>query len=317
VISADGLKIGVTAVVGAETQKSINNGELEFKPAAKALAEVLPQLKAAKCDYLLLLADANAKETVALAKEFPEFNFIVTSASAAEPPRQPVLIPDTKTRLIEVGQKGMYANAIGLFDDAAQPVRFQKIVLDAHWGESEEMKQVMVSYQEQLKQLGLAALGLNPAQRPGGGTFVGSKVCGQCHTQAYAVWKKTPHAKALDTLTQLDPPRNFDPECLSCHVTGWEPQRFYPYRSGYSSLEKTPHLAGNGCENCHGPGSDHADAELGNKPATDAQQTALRAAMRIPLARAENNCTQCHDGDNSLNFDFKTYWPKVAHKGKD
>jgi hypothetical protein len=319
VISAGGLKIGVTAVVGAEAQKSINNGELEFKPAAKGLAEVLPQLKAAHCDHLLLLAEANAKETAELAKAFPDFEFIVTSASAAEPPRQPALIPGTKTRLIEVGQKGMYANAIGFFDEATQPVRFQKIALDAHWGESNEMKQVMVSYQEQLKQLGLAALGLTPprAYPTGSSTFVGSKACGECHTKAYAIWEKTPHAHALETLAKLDPPRNFDPECISCHVTGWDPQRFYPYKGGYSSLEKTLHLAGNGCENCHGPGSEHVEVENGNKTVTAAQQEALRAAMRIPLATAENNCTHCHDGDNSINFDFKTYWPKVAHKGKD
>ncbi len=319
VISVGGLKIGVTAVAGAGAQKSINNGELEFKPAAKGLAEVLPQLKAAHCDHLLLLAEANAKETAELAKAFPDFEFIVTSASAAEPPRQPALIPGTKTRLIEVGQKGMYANAIGFFDDATQPVRFQKIALDAHWGESNEMKQVMASYQEQLKQLGLAALGLTPPRRypTGSATFVGSKACGECHTKAYAVWEKTPHAHALETLAKLDPPRNFDPQCLSCHVTGWDPQRFYPYKGGYSSLEKTPHLAGNGCENCHGPGSEHVAVENGNKAVTPAQQEALRAAMRIPLAIAENNCTHCHDGDNSINFDFKTYWPKVAHKGKD
>jgi hypothetical protein len=29
------------------------------------------------------------------------------------------------------------------------------------------------------------------------------------------------------------------------------------------------------------------------------------------------NCMQCHDIDNSPDFDFKTYWPQVAHEGKD
>ncbi len=317
VIEAGGLKIGVTAIVGAAFQKGVNNEGLEFKPADKALAEIMPQLKDAKCDRLLLLAEASPAEIAALAKQFPDFDFIVTASGAAEPPREPATIPGTNTRLIEVGQKGMYANVIGLFDDAAQPLRFQKVPLDARWGESPAMKQVMVNYQEQLKQLGLAGLGLKPAPHPSGRTFVGSKVCGDCHTKAFKIWMQTPHAKALDTLVKLDPPRHYDPECLSCHVTGWEPQKFYPYSGGYLSREQTPFLAGNGCENCHGPGSEHVAVEQGNKTVTPAEQAAIRASMQIPPAKAENGCIQCHDADNSLKFDFKTYWPKVEHKGMD
>ena len=28
-------------------------------------------------------------------------------------------------------------------------------------------------------------------------------------------------------------------------------------------------------------------------------------------------CMQCHDQDNSPDFDFQKYWPKVKHVGKD
>ena len=28
-------------------------------------------------------------------------------------------------------------------------------------------------------------------------------------------------------------------------------------------------------------------------------------------------CMQCHDLDNSPDFDFQKYWPKVKHVGKD
>ena len=179
------------------------------------------------------------------------------------------------------------------------------------------MKRVMAEYQDQLKTLGFAGLGIKPTPHPSGNTFVGSKTCGECHTKAFAVWEKTPHAKALDTLVKLNPPRNFDPQCLSCHVTGWDPQRFHPFVGGYDSQQKTPQLADNGCENCHGPGSAHVAAEMGNKQVTDKDRDALRASMRVAFADAEKTCLRCHDGDNSINFKFDTYWPKVAHKGKD
>jgi hypothetical protein len=100
-------------------------------------------------------------------------------------------------------------------------------------------------------------------------------------------------------------------------VTGWDPQRFRPFEGGYESMQKTPQLAHNGCENCHGPGSEHVAIESGTKTVDDKERDRLRAAMHVSMADAEQGCIRCHDGDNSLNFNFKTYWPKVAHKGKD
>ncbi len=319
IISAGKQKLGVTAVLGDSFQKSLTSGDLKFKPAADALKEVLPQLKAAHCDHLVLLAHAELEETKGLAKQFPDFDLVITSGGAAEPPREPQTIDGTKTPLIEVGQKGMYANVIGLTGDPQRPFLFQKVPLTAQWGEAEEMHRAMAAYQDQLKELGLDGLGLKPAAFPSAekGSFVGSDKCGECHTKAYAIWKKTPHAHALATLEKLKPARQYDPECLSCHVTGWEPQKFYPHVGGYLSREKTPALADNGCENCHGPGSAHVAAESGDAKLSDKQIAALRTAMQVPHDRIENSCTACHDGDNSLNFKFETYWPKVEHHGKD
>jgi hypothetical protein len=145
------------------------------------------------------------------------------------------------------------------------------------------------------------------------------------------VFEKTPHAHATDTLVHLTPPRHFDPECLSCHVTGWDPQKYFPYDSGYLSLTKTPDLVGNGCENCHGPAGRHAAAENGEIDIKDAEKEELRAALRLKVGPNEGNksgqlfktesvvdrCMRCHDLDNSPEFDFQTYWPKVKHVGKD
>jgi hypothetical protein len=155
---------------------------------------------------------------------------------------------------------------------------------------------------------------------------VGSEKCGECHSKAFAIWEKTPHAHATDSL--VTPPndrghiaRHFDPECLSCHVTGWEPQKFFPFVSGYSSLEQTAHLQHNGCENCHGPGSAHVAAESGAEQLMEAEIMKRRGDMQLPLAAAEKKCMECHDLDNSPDFHvkgaFEKYWKEVEHKGKD
>ncbi|MEZ6090871.1 MAG: hypothetical protein R3C05_23185 [Pirellulaceae bacterium] len=104
-------------------------------------------------------------------------------------------------------------------------------------------------------------------------------------------------------------------------MTGWNPQGYYPYVSGYESLEATPHLVANGCENCHGPGSQHVAAEEGDIAADDALLETLRASMRLPLAKARERCMECHDLDNSPDFHkegaFDEYWEQVKHYGKD
>ena len=87
IIEAGKLKLGVTSVIGDSARKAINNDDVKFKPAEEALAEVLPELQKAHCDHLILLANATMAETKALAAKFPQFDFVITSGGAAEPPR--------------------------------------------------------------------------------------------------------------------------------------------------------------------------------------------------------------------------------------
>jgi hypothetical protein len=100
-------------------------------------------------------------------------------------------------------------------------------------------------------------------------------------------------------------------------VTGWNPQNYYPYVSGYQNLNEHVELHANGCENCHGPGSAHIDAE-NNQANNQGLLDRLREEMRLTLKEArESSCVQCHDLDNSPDFvkegGFDEYWPKIEH----
>ena len=91
-------------------------------------------------------------------------------------------------------------------------------------------------------------------------------------------------------------------------------------------------MVGNGCENCHGPAARHVAAENGDIEVDDAELEELRAALRLQDRRRTKAtrtgqefdkgkvvqmCMQCHDLDNSPEFDFQLYWPHVKHVGKD
>lgn len=313
VYEAGGVKVGVTAVVGTKWRSDVNNQEIEFEDAEAALAEIVPQLKA-KADVLVLLAHATVEESTALAQKFPDFDLIVTAGGPPEPPLAPTQI-GKKTLLIETGEKGMYAVVLGLFEEPSRRFEYQRVPLDSRFASSPDMQLLMANYQDRLRETGLEGLGIHPSPHPEKltkGSFVGSKSCESCHEPSYKLWKKSGHAKAWPTLVNLDPPRNYDPECISCHVVGWHPTNYFPYESGFLSEAETPHLIDVGCESCHGPGEKHVKAEEHATPEAIREQ--LRKAMVITKEESEKHqCMSCHDGDNSPDFDFKTYWPFVEH----
>jgi len=327
VVEAGGLKIGITAVLGDAELAEIRNDLIATKPAAEALVEPAAALARAGCDHQVLLAFATPEETKKLAARYPQFDFVVTAGGAEEPPAQPEKLPPHRAagnppvdrHLLELGHKGMFAVVIGLFDDAALPIRSQRVPLDARWGEAEGMIRLLAGYQAQLETLGLTGLGLTPSRHPTGRRFAGSATCAECHKSSFEVWTNSGHANALTTLETQTPRRDGDPECLSCHVVGWAPQKFQPYEGGFMGVKATPHLAQQGCENCHGPAAAHASAERGQVRVPAADRERLRSELHLALdtpqakQRVVNNCLECHDLDNSPQFDFDTYWPQVEH----
>ena len=319
IVEAGGRTFGITSILGEKHRGQVNNGDIAFRAAEEALAEVVAKL-AAESDFQILLSYATPEESAELAGKFPQFDLVVTAGGADEPAPQPTRVDDEGAWLVEVGHKGMFVNVVGLFDDEEQPLRFQRVPLDKQFADSPDMHDAMVAYQGQLQAMGWEGLQVEALKHPSGREFAGSQSCGECHTKAFEIWSNTPHAHATQTLVDLDPPRHYDPECVSCHATGWEPQKYVPFVSGFDSLETTPLLTANGCENCHGPGADHVQAELGELNLPDAEIEKLRMAMRLPLERAEQTCLQCHDHDNSPDFEklgFEHYWQEVEHQGTD
>ncbi len=321
VVEVGGRKIGITAYLGEEYRGELmGNKDISVADPETSLKQVVAELKSKGCDYLVLLAHANQAASEQMAARVPGFDLVVTSGGLGEPRNVLDPIPGTSAVISQVGTKGMFACIVGLFDDATTPVRYQRIAISSQFKDSPRMLESFKQYQEVLQSEGFEGLGLRFKTAPKPGEFVGSEACGDCHSTAYEVWENSRHYHATDSI--VSPPndrgaiaRHFDPECVSCHVTGWDPQKFEPFESGYWSLEKTPKLVGSGCENCHGPGSEHIAAE---EDGSDSELlNRLREQMRLPLKQAEAKCVECHDTDNSPEFNFKEYWEEVKHIGKD
>ena len=330
-VEAGGLTIGVTSILHPASLKADPSGEIEIGAAVDAARAAIAEIRQRDADFTVTMFYGDESAADSLAREVPGIDLLVVSGSDGEPLYRPREIEGSRnrdggpTKLIVTGNKGMYAGLVGIEPDRS--IRYARVALTHEFKDAPQMRQLMADYQQQLKEVGLDGLGLRPLRHPTGEKFVGSSTCGECHTLAFDIWSSTPHALATDHV--VEPPkdrgdvaRHFDPECLSCHVTGWHPQDYQPYESGYLSLEADSHLTGNGCENCHGPGGSHVAAEQGDLDVPDDRLEELRVAMRLPLERARDRCLECHDLDNSPDFHepdaFEDiYWPEVEHYGLD
>ena len=118
--------------------------------------------------------------------------------------------------------------------------------------------------------------------------YAGDTLCKNCHSTEHKVWSDSRHGRAYNTLRKIN--KAFDPECLVCHVVGFN------LAGGFISELDTPALKNVQCEVCHGPGRSHASAPqkgFGNK--------------------AKEACKQCHVKNHSPRFNYAEYWPKIKH----
>lgn len=116
--------------------------------------------------------------------------------------------------------------------------------------------------------------------------WIGVQACGACHAKEMETWSHTGHAHAMATLVTAG--KDFDPDCLRCHVTAW--------KDGYQDPLATPELADVQCEACHGPGRAHAE-----------QPNQKLRPVTV------DTCKACHTAENSPEFDEASYRRRIRH----
>ncbi|TWT57477.1 Perchlorate reductase subunit gamma precursor [Thalassoglobus neptunius] len=334
IVEVGNKRIGVIAIVGETTRKKLDEtgvtrdeNELKIDAVDESLRAALDGLKEEQPNLIILLSHSEIDESIRIAEQFPEIPIIVTAGGAEDPRLEPTMVGETM--VVEVGRKGKNVAVVALMGDGNLKHEIVELDMD-RFDLDPRMTELMRDYQNDLEaaydQLISDDLAVSHSRSS---TFMGAETCKECHKGAYEVWNKSRHSHALDSLVEGRESygdawvsRIHDPECLTCHTTGWDQQAALRFRSGFASLEKTPHLAGNQCENCHGPASEHVELEksilagASLTPELTADRNASMQELRLSLAEAKKNvCIKCHDHDNSPNFNFETYWPKVNHSG--
>jgi len=129
-----------------------------------------------------------------------------------------------------------------------------------------------------------------PKAAQGQAAYVGTEECSNCHDEAAEFWKTTVHARAYETLVAAN--KQFDLSCVGCHVTGFR-------APGGSEVVENEGLRDVQCEQCHGPGSLHADDD----------------AIPLKTAVPADLCLQCHTPEHSDTFEYDAYLRDILGEG--
>ena len=142
---------------------------------------------------------------------------------------------------------------------------------------------------------GLFAAVLWPTQKPVAnvadwGNYVGAKRCKACHQEAYEIWSKGPHARALHNLSGQ---QKQDCRCRQCHTMVAD-----------APME---HLEGIQCESCHGPGRYYSESYIMKDPE-------LRKELYFKEID-EESCLFCHQGNQTgfKPWNYKEKLEKIRH----
>jgi len=314
VVAAGPVKLGVTAIIDPEALKQLNDHDKDalltsIKNPEDVLPGVLAELEP-NSDYQMLMVQGKPELAKRLALANPGFDIVVATSQYDD-----VLNPEGetvnggKTTLVTVGKKGKYVGLFGFYPHDNPPLRFRLVTLNKQFDDPAQPMKALIEdeFRATLKAAGVVENLLRRDYVNGapGATFVGAQKCKECHPKTVQFWSTTKHAQAFESLKH-DPKPNtvYDAECIICHTTGPE------YNSGYRSEAATPHLLGNQCENCHGPGSKHV-AEPGNA------KFKKLITVRAETANKNGLCFGCHDAENSPKFDFDDYWSQIEHNGLD
>jgi Cytochrome c554 and c-prime len=335
-----GLKVGVLALIGPSVSTKVRDTTLKFADNKAVLKKSARALADKKADLIVLLYQGSMKEGKALAEfwageqqsdpTLPRIHVIQCLSEEEDPPS--LAEKAGRSMVVTVGQKGRFVGVVAAYrtDKANEPLhlRYKLVTIGPEFQPEKgkapnPIQTLMEEYTKELKDRDyLARFPRTPhpiqAQFPKA-RYVGSERCVECHEYAYKVWEKSRHFKAYETLvaTARDPSlRQYDGECVVCHVVGFgHPTGFYD-KGVKPETEKW--LKAVGCESCHGPASEHV-----KNPGNTAMYRLLnpwkakpgesQLAARTRLQRIDNFCQKCHDIDNDVHWSFDKNWPQIIH----
>lgn len=171
--------------------------------------------------------------------------------------------------------------------------RYHVLEVREDLGRADFATQLFRAYYKKVNDANKVAFADRKPREPAKGdpAYVGQDACVDCHEAPKKVWDKTAHAHAYATLS--DQFKEFNLDCVSCHVTGYD-------KPGGSTVTAVKGLTDVQCEVCHGPGSKHA----------------ANPKLAMPVAKpGADSCLSCHHPPHVFAFDAASKLQEILGPG--
>lgn len=298
IVERGGVKFGITGVMSpaltVRVNKDVTSAGATVGDPLEALNRLVPEIRK-QADFVILLSHMGLDRSKELVQSVKGIDFLVVgnhstySARSFEEGTTAFLQPGYKGQYMSVyrlkfDQNGVYQGYTGetlALDDKAPADASVALLIKEHKLAVEQLNKERAAQQAQSRATQSAA----PAAYSEACIGVNGS-CRRCHKTEHDQWLVTAHAKAFETLDNAHQSTN--PACVRCHTTCQLDLK----QDG--SEQVVAELRGVQCEACHGIGTDHArDGSYG----------------RVSVG----TCLSCHDKENSPDFNYAQYLPKVTH----
>lgn len=290
-------KLGVLAVTETRLQHALREmpKDLSFKDPAAFMVEGVKDLREKEgCDAVVLLYGGRREHALQNCKELAGVDLIFFGNASIS--QRVAVETDAGTPVYAAANRGKDLGEIVLTIKDEGGVELSPILiheLDKQYDEDPEIKELVNTFKAEADERKQRAkliedLAKQFSEAEVSDTYLGTELCARCHQAEYDSFLGTGHAKAMASL-EADF-QEINPECVACHVTGW--QQAGGYGLDKRNRDMLRHVQ---CEACHGYGTAH------------------ERGRGIGQAEAEAMCLRCHDAKNSPDFDYATYWEKIKH----
>lgn len=297
IVERAGLRFGVVSVLSPTYRiatMATRDIEYQVDEPIDTLRELLPRLRE-QCDVVVLLSHLSQRPTEALVRELEGIDIALVGHTISSLNREFFV---NETLILAAAHEG---RSIGMARASIAPQTGQVMTaqvtvttLDDRFEDDPFMLAEVEGFLQQVEDERAAKRAAFPRDRGSPDEmYLGDHNCRACHTEIHAQWRQTSHARSYMTLRARN--MQFEPDCLSCHTTG------YRHHNGYDEHERT-NLINVQCESCHGYGTAH-----------------VRDGSMLKVAR--DSCTECHDNalrpcydeQEDQDFEYARYWERIAH----
>ena len=286
------LKVGIIGIMGTTSDvskkfKAIVGSSLSVLDPMKTVADKVAEIKD-KVDYVVVLTHQHIGRNWVIARKIDGVDLVVGGHHTQ---RLKTPYHANNTYIVQSGEKGQYQ---GMFEveiaaDGTKTVKNTLVPMSDKIANNPEVKAMIDKFNNEVTQLYTTGSSEKVDK-----VTPKSIQCKDCHEDAYAVWEKSKHAKAFQTL--IDKGRQFNPDCLVCHTTRFEE------KGGFTVTAQQKDLRNVQCESCHGDSAAHMedpDVHFKTKPGVE-------------------TCVKCHTEHRCPDFrkNYAQEWEKIKHKGE-